>query len=141
MTDAHDETPDHRTGLVDLTLEQCWELLAATGAGRVAVVVGSVPDIFPVNYVVRNGEILIRTEAGTKLAAATMMTSVAFEIDHFDGTTRKGWSVVVKGHGREPSSLDEIVELDDLGIEPWVDATRSRWLAITPYEVTGRRVP
>jgi nitroimidazol reductase NimA-like FMN-containing flavoprotein (pyridoxamine 5'-phosphate oxidase superfamily) len=141
MSDSHDAAPDGRTGLVELTLEECWELLESTVGGRVAVTVGTSPDVFPVNYVVRNREILIRTEAGTKLAAATMMSSVAFEIDDFDEVTRKGWSVVVKGHGREPSTLDELVQLDELGIEPWVDASKSRWLAITPYEVTGRRVP
>lgn len=140
--DASTNTPDARTGLIELSTAECWSLLESHTTGRVAVTVGTAsPDIFPVNYVVHQGEILIRTEAGTKLAAATMMPSVAFEIDEFDEGARSGWSVVVKGHGREPSTLDELVGLDDLGIEPWVDASKSRWLAITPREVTGRRIP
>jgi nitroimidazol reductase NimA-like FMN-containing flavoprotein (pyridoxamine 5'-phosphate oxidase superfamily) len=135
------DRPDARTGLVELTEEECWEFLRSTSVGRVAVTVGTTPDVFPVNYRARNGEIVIRTEAGTKLAAATLMTTVAFEIDEIDPKSRKGWSVVVKGRGREPTQLDELLALDELGLEPWVEAPKSRWLVITPREVTGRRIP
>jgi hypothetical protein len=48
---------------------------------------------------------------------------------------------VVKGRGREPTQLDELLALDELGLEPWVEAPKSRWLVITPREVTGRRIP
>lgn len=132
--------PDPRTGLIELSEADCWQHLEATNVGRVAVTVGTTPDVFPVNYRVHKGEVVIRTEAGTKLAAATLMASVAFEIDSFDTNAQTGWSVVVKGHGREPTHLDEVLELDDLGMEPWVDTPKSRWLVITPREVTGRRL-
>ena len=132
--------PDPRTGLVELTEQECWELLASTSFGRVAVSVGTTPDVFPVNYRLHNGEILVRTEAGTKLAAATLMRAVAFEIDAHDDTAHTGWSVVVKGRGREPEKLDELITLDDVDLEPWVDTPKTRWLAITPREVTGRQV-
>ncbi len=128
------------TRLVELTDEECWHRLRAGVVGRVAVVVGSVPDVFPVNYAVHDGEIVIHTEAGTKLAAATLMGSVAFEIDELDGGARTGWSVVVHGHAREASSLEEIVEMEGLGLSPWVGSPKTRWLAITPTEVTGRRI-
>ena len=133
--------PDARTGLVEMTTAECWEQLDANGVGRVAVAVGSTPDIFPVNYAVRDGEIVIRTEAGTKLAAATMMPGVAFEIDEIDQATHRGWSVVVKGHGREPKELAEVVALEELDLQPWADASKTRWLMITPSEVTGRCLP
>ena len=141
MSNDAEVRPDGRTGLIELTDEECWELLHATTTGRVAVTVGTTPDIFPVNYRLRDGEIVIRTEAGTKLAAGTMMPAIAFEIDDIDETQRRGWSVVVKGTGREPHTLEEIVALDELGLEPWVDAPKSRWLVITPSSVTGRQVP
>jgi nitroimidazol reductase NimA-like FMN-containing flavoprotein (pyridoxamine 5'-phosphate oxidase superfamily) len=141
MTKGDDVRPDGRTGLTELTTEECWALLHATTTGRVAVTVGTTPDIFPVNYRVKDGEIIIRTEAGTKLAAGTMMPAIAFEIDEFDVDGRTGWSVVVKGVGREPGTLDEILALDELDLQPWVDTPKSRWLAITPRLVTGRQVP
>jgi len=141
MTEGYDIRPDERTGMIELTTEKCWELLHATTTGRVAVTVGTTPDIFPVNYRVKDGEIIIRTEAGTKLAAGSMMPAIAFEIDDVDVDGHTGWSVVVKGRGREPSTLDEVLALDELGMEPWVDAPKSRWLAITPHSVTGRQIP
>jgi len=134
-------TPPSHTGLIELSADECWRLLNASGAGRLAVTVGTTPDVFPVNYRVKDGEIVIRTEAGTKLAAATLMRAVAFEIDEIDHAGHKGWSVVVKGHGREPVALEEIVALEELNIEPWVDVPKTRWLVITPTEVTGRRIP
>ena len=129
---------DPRTGLTVLSNADCWDRLGAEEVGRVAVTVGSAPDIFPVNYRVHRGEIVIRTEAGTKLMAATLMPAVAFEIDGIDHDRHQGWSVVVKGRGREPTHLDELMALDDLGLEPWADAVKTRWLVITPTEVTGR---
>lgn len=132
--------PDPRTGLVELTIDECWDLLRSTTVGRVAVIDGTVPDVFPVNYRVHQGEIVIRTEAGTKLAAATLMPAVAFEIDSVDPDRHAGWSVVVKGRGREPYLLEELMALDDLDLEPWAEAPKSRWLAITPETITGRRI-
>lgn len=131
---------DPRTGLVELSQQECWELLESATLGRVVVAVGSTPDVFPVNYRVHRGEIVVRTEAGTKLAAATLIGTVAFEVDDHDDATRTGWSVVLKGHAREATHLDELVELDGLGVEPWVDAPKSRWLVIAPDEITGRRI-
>lgn len=128
------------TGMIEMSTADCWARLRDTDVGRIAVIDGSVPDIFPVNYCVHEGDIVIRTEAGTKLAAATLMTAVAFEIDEIDPATHKGWSVVVKGSGREPEQLEEQLALDDLGLEPWVEAPKSRWLIVTPTEVTGRRI-
>jgi hypothetical protein len=105
------------------------------------VAIGSDADIFPVNYRVRDGEVVVRTEAGTKPAASTLHGGVAFEIDQIDSVHRTGWSVVVHGHGREPRTVEEVAALDDLGLEPWVAAEKSRWLVITPQSVSGRRVP
>lgn len=133
--------PDSRTGLEEMAVAECWERLESARFGRVAVTVGSTPDIFPVLFRVRDGEIVIRTEAGTKLAAGTLMPAVAFEIDEIDPETHTGWSVVVKGHGREPQLLDELMALDELGMEPWVKTPKTRWLVVTPREVTGRRIP
>jgi len=138
----HDATthPDPRTGLTVLSDDECWARLRTHAVGRVAVTVGTTPDIFPVNYCLDGGEIVIRTEAGTKLAAGTMMPAVAFEVDELDAERRRGWSVVVKGHGREPVGVEEVLRLEELELEPWADAPKSRWLIITPTEVTGRSV-
>lgn len=135
------DTVDERTGLETLDEATCWDLLQANSVGRLAVAVGQQPDIFPVNYIVRDRTIIIRTAAGTKLAAAVLGTAVAFEIDAYDEAARRGWSVVVHGRASEAETLDELLEAELLPLEPWVEARKDRWITITPTEVTGRRIP
>lgn len=141
MTQSPQPIVDQRTGLIELSTDECWDLLDAHGVGRLAVLVGSIPDIFPVNYRVKDREIVVRTEAGTKLAAAVLMGAVAFEIDGIDEDDKTGWSVVVHGRGREPKALEDVVALEELGLSPWAAAEKSRWLVIAPRSVTGRRLP
>jgi hypothetical protein len=140
MDDTGTRTDPH-TGLVEIDESTCWELLGAQSVGRLAVAVGTHPDIFPVNYATHRGRIVIHTEAGTKLAAAVLTGSVAFEVDEIEVGTHTGWSVVVAGAAREPATLDEEVELEALGLTPWADVPKSRFIVITPERVTGRRLP
>ena len=58
------------------------------------------PLIFPVNYGIDRGVIVIRTDEGTKLAAADH-ANVTFEVDAIDSRTRSGWSVLVRGLAEE----------------------------------------
>ncbi|MCC5951874.1 MAG: pyridoxamine 5'-phosphate oxidase family protein [Acidimicrobiia bacterium] len=136
-----ERTVDPRTGLAVLDSERCWELLRSTQIGRLAVAVGHYPDIFPVNYRIWRDKVVIRTEAGTKLAGAVLNGSVAFEIDEIDPEHHSGWSVVVSGRGREPERMEEELALEDLDFELWVGTPKSRWLIIEPETVTGRELP
>ena len=45
----------------------CLALLGAGGIGRVAVSIGAVPAVFPVNYAMLDGEVVFRTGGGTRL--------------------------------------------------------------------------
>ena len=116
----------------------CWTRLAEHWVGRLVVAVGSQPDIFPVNYLLDDGEIVIRTAEGTKLAAAIMGGRVAFEIDEFDADTRAGWSVVVHGTARESHTMDEALHDDELDTSPWADGAKERVLHVIPEQITGR---
>jgi hypothetical protein len=44
---------------------------------------------------------VIRTDAGSKLAAALRGAPVAFEVDGVDETHQVGWSVVVRGRAED----------------------------------------
>jgi len=123
-----------------LAESECWELLAEHAVGRLVVTVGTQPDIFPVNYTLDEGAIVVRTAEGTKLAAALMGQRVAFEIDHIDEDQRVGWSVVVHGHARESRSLPAVMHDKDLDLEPWAVGEKLRFIHITPLRVTGRRL-
>jgi nitroimidazol reductase NimA-like FMN-containing flavoprotein (pyridoxamine 5'-phosphate oxidase superfamily) len=134
-------TTNPRTGLEELSEEQCWPLLARKTVGRLAVSINNRPDIFPVNYRVDGETIVVRTAPGLKLAAATLGSGIAFEVDALDETNHTGWSVVVQGEASELQSLDELMEADDLLVEPWADSEKHRYIRITANKITGRRVP
>jgi nitroimidazol reductase NimA-like FMN-containing flavoprotein (pyridoxamine 5'-phosphate oxidase superfamily) len=127
--------------IVDLSPDQCWELLGRKTVGRLAVSITNHPDIFPVNYRVSDEKIVIKTAEGQKLAAAVLGTSVAFEVDALDDATKTGWSIVVKGTAEEPRRLEDYLSAEDLGIEPWAQGDKNRYIVIVPSRVTGREIP
>jgi len=126
--------------LTTLTEADCWERLASHRVGRLVVAVGSQPDIFPVNYLLDDREIVVRTAEGTKLAAAIMGGRVAFEIDEFDVDVQSGWSVVVHGTAHESHSLDEAMHDDEIDTSPWASGDKARVIHITVDEITGRSI-
>ena len=132
-------TTDH--SLVPLSEAECWQLLGKSGIGRLAVVVGHQPDIFPVNYLLDGTTIVIRSAEGTKLAAALMGQLVAFEIDGFNPAHHSGWSVVVHGTATEDRSLSGTMRDEQLGLEPWADGIKSRYIHVEANTITGRYLP
>lgn len=128
-----------RDDTVHLTEPECWTLLASQTVARLAVNVGSHPDIFPINYIVHDGGLVFRSGAGTKLAAAVLGRHVAIEIDGFDDSDRSVWSVVVKGEASEIDTMTERFAADDLPLYPWVASPKPNFVRIGPTSVTGRR--
>lgn len=131
---------DQERDLEDLTVDECWMLLAKKSVGRLAVSINNKPDIFPVNYRVDDDTLVIRTAPGLKLAASTLGEGVAFEVDDLDEMRHTGTSVVVRGSATEIERLDELLEADDLKVEPWADGPKNRYIRITPSHISGRRI-
>jgi nucleotide-binding universal stress UspA family protein/nitroimidazol reductase NimA-like FMN-containing flavoprotein (pyridoxamine 5'-phosphate oxidase superfamily) len=121
--------------------EECWALLAGHSVGRLVVVRGDAPQALPVNYVLDNHTVAVRTTSGDTLDWATL-GKVAFEIDHIDEEHHLGWSVLVQGVGRDVTEgLDEWSEhLRAQELEPWAGGERTRWIAIASPHVSGRRI-
>jgi uncharacterized protein len=120
-----------------LDTSECWQLLSSRTLGRIATSVGGQPDIFPVNFVVQRRTIVIRTAEGTKLLAAQINGSVAFEVD--DHNVDDGWSVVVKGQARVLSRADEIADAERAQVLPWTATEKNRFIRIVPADISGRR--
>jgi nitroimidazol reductase NimA-like FMN-containing flavoprotein (pyridoxamine 5'-phosphate oxidase superfamily) len=120
--------------------EECRSLLAATSVGRVGVVVGGQPLVFPVNYVFDGNSVIVRTAVGTMLSGASLGL-VAFEIDGTDEASRSGWSVMVQGVGHEVSdALDLTSErLQRVEVLPWAPGPKPLLLRIDAKTITGRR--
>lgn len=87
----------------ELDPAECLVLLANAHLGRLAFVdkVGVLPMIVPVDYVLRDGSVTLRTDGDTSLAADVDGFPVAFEIDGLDEVRGFGWDVVVRGHAEQ----------------------------------------
>jgi len=134
-------TIDTRTGLEIIDPEECRRLLAAEEIGRLAVIDGGSPALFPVNYALDGDAVVFRTAQGTKLQAGPR-GRVVFEIDHFDRGTRSGWSVIVGGRLEEVSPYDaETLErVAGLPLAPWARGDKPHWMRLVPDRISGRRI-
>ena len=129
-------------GFVELDADECYRLLETHEIGRLGVNAEHFPLIFPVNYAMDRGVIVVRTHPGAKLTAAGH-ANVTFEVDDIDRRTRTGWSVLVRGLAEELTSAHtvELVERTrDSGVQPWAPGEHGRWLRIIPQGISGRRI-
>ncbi len=127
---------------VELTIEECLELLAGSVIGRVALSTPVGPRIVPVNYSLYEEEaIVFRTAPYSELGTYGWNNEVAFEVDHIDYEKHQGWSVVVLGRAElveDPQELREIKQRWDP--RPWAGGQRNLYMKLTWRDVTGRRL-
>lgn len=127
--------------LVELDQAECWSLLAGHTVGRLAVIAGQRPLVFPVNYALDGDLVIVRTGPGTKLANASL-DRVAFEVDQLDAARRTGWSVLVQGLAVDvTSAIDEASERERaMLVDSWVQGDKPHLIRIVHPEISGRRV-
>ncbi|HVN52341.1 MAG TPA: pyridoxamine 5'-phosphate oxidase family protein [Acidimicrobiales bacterium] len=128
--------------LEPLSEEECFALLGGPTVGRLVYIDDVGPIAVPVNYAVAGRDIVVRVEGGTKRAAMRQPV-ITFEVDHIDEAARSGWSVVVRGTGREVETAGVASLLQGMGgrfPSPWAFGVHNVWLQITPVAVTGRRL-
>jgi hypothetical protein len=129
-----------RHGLEVLPYEVCQQRLREHRVGRIALVSGGTPTIFPVTYAVAGSSVVFRSPVGAKLDAAERAQPIAFEIDDHDLDARTGWSVVVTGVADTVDDPEIVAGLDALGLDSWAldhveDVT---WVRVRAESVTGR---
>src|SRR5262245_7840417 len=121
---------------------ECDELLRVHSVGRIVFVVDGWPVVLPVNYTFDGDDIVIRTDARTRLAAVTRWTApVVLEVDAPVTHFKSGWSVLAHGVAEEVRDRDELARLQSLPLEPWAGGVREHWIRIRVLQVTGRRLP
>lgn len=132
---------EHEIELTELSPDECRRLLSEHCVGRLAVVVGGRPLIFPVNYAFDGERVVFRTDEGLKLRHAPLRR-VAFEIDGFDEAAGTGWSVLVQGSTYEITrAIDHRSEaLRRLPVRPFAPGEKAHWIEIVPTTITGRRL-
>jgi len=84
--------------------EECWELLAGTSVGRLALSVRALPVILPVQYYL-DGRQLAVCLGHRQLPGRSLNAIIAFAADAIDPTSRSGWSVQVQGRSTGPQQL------------------------------------
>jgi nitroimidazol reductase NimA-like FMN-containing flavoprotein (pyridoxamine 5'-phosphate oxidase superfamily) len=138
----HGTTDAATASMQELSLPECYRLLATHEVGRLGVSAEHYPLIIPVNYGLDGSTIVIRTHPGTVLHAASH-ANVTFEVDDIDRRTRSGWSVLVRGLAEELTAghhADLVARTHASGTEPWAPGEHGSWLRLIAHHVTGRRI-
>jgi nitroimidazol reductase NimA-like FMN-containing flavoprotein (pyridoxamine 5'-phosphate oxidase superfamily) len=123
-------------GLLVLDREQCLELLAPGGLGRIAINVGALPAILPVRFALESDRIVLCIAAGSTLDRATQGAVVAFEADESGADGE--WSVMVTGVARVLTQVAELKRAEALALPHWSNGG-SRFIAISTDHISGRR--
>ncbi|WJZ03533.1 pyridoxamine 5'-phosphate oxidase family protein [Corynebacterium freiburgense] len=119
-----------------LSEDECYERLASQQLGRIVVRRADDMDIFPVNYVVDDRCVYLRSAEGNKVFTIALNHDVLFEVDVVDEST--AWSVVVKGDAQLLTHSDEITHADSLPLKPWLPTLKYNYVKITPNTISGR---
>jgi len=126
--------------LVSLDRAACLDLLATAEVGRLVFTVRALPEVFPVNFRLFEGSVVVRVGDTSRAVAGAVDAVVAFQTDDIDAGSRTGWSVTVVGHSSEVLDPVERARVLALPLEPWAGGPRDRILRIPLDRVTGRRL-
>ena len=121
---------------------ECFELVRHEQIGRFIFQDPDGPAAVPVNYGVAGHEIVFRTAARSHLRNV-LQYPVAFEVDHTEPESGKGWSVLIRGTGQEVDAarVPDVLRLTGKAFpQPWGEGVHNVWISITPRKVTGRRL-
>jgi uncharacterized protein len=128
-----------RNGLEILDRASCVQLLGSAHVGRIALSMGAIPVVLPVNFTMLDDDVLIRTALGSKLEAAATNAVVAFEVDKFDAIYHCGWSVLVQGFATEITDPAELDRARQAPLTPW-SGVNGHYLRVETQIVSGRRL-
>jgi hypothetical protein len=118
-----------------LEAEEALRLLSGAPFGRVVFSQHAMPAIRPVNHIVDNGAVVIRTHLGAAVLSSVGMV-VAYEADAIDPLTRLGWSVIVTGFARRVRQPEDVVRYEQV-LRPWVAREMNHVIRIKPETITG----
>jgi hypothetical protein len=128
------------SALEQLSNDECLQLMASVSVGRIIYTRRALPAVELVNFAFDHGDIIVRTEGGGKLAAATQHSVVAFEVDCLDAAQQTGWSVTAIGRSQEVTDSGDIARLQAMGLSSWAAGVRDHFIRISPEILNGRRL-
>ncbi|MFD1545784.1 pyridoxamine 5'-phosphate oxidase family protein [Nonomuraea guangzhouensis] len=112
--------------------------LARVSLGRIVFTQQALPAIRPVNHLVDNRNLIIRTHIGAAIVSAVHDDGVvvAYEADAIDPVSHLGWSVIVQGRAVLIRNPAEIARYQCL-LRPWVLNQMDYVVRIHPEIITG----
>jgi len=125
-------------GFEILDQAECFSLLSKVTLGRVAVTIGALPAIFPVNFCMVAGQVVFCSGEGTKLTAALSGRSWRSR-----PIGRPGRSVERAAGGRVPGRRtgDRPRSRRAAALRSLAPVPRRYLVKITPERISGRRLP
>jgi nitroimidazol reductase NimA-like FMN-containing flavoprotein (pyridoxamine 5'-phosphate oxidase superfamily) len=126
---------------LELTRDECWQLLREASLGRVVFTMNALPAIRPVNHIVEDETIIIRSQLGSAITghASRDGAVVCYEADEIDPVGHIGWTVIATGIARlvrDPSLVDRYQR----ALESWAERTADQVIAIAPEMLSGVRL-
>jgi hypothetical protein len=109
----------------------CWELLGHTQLGRVALSIGALPVILPVEYSVQPDALAICLNQYAVDDRNIDNVVVGFAADAIDPATRAGWTVQVQGMARLSGRPDDPADCGQ--------PLAGRIVFLDPQTITGQR--
>jgi uncharacterized protein len=128
------------SALQRLSRDDCLTLLASVPAGRIIYTRRALPAVELVTFAFDEGDIVIRTGRGGRLAAATRGAVVAFEADQLDPAGQSGWSVTAIGPSSAVTDPGEQARLRAIGLTSWAPGERDHFIRIPPVMLNGRHL-
>ncbi|EMY32792.1 pyridoxamine 5'-phosphate oxidase-like protein [Arthrobacter crystallopoietes BAB-32] len=132
------QVPDSEHPTQVLTEAECWQLLAGTPLGRLAVTCRNEPDIFPVNFWPHGSTVLLHGSRHVRSAVGQSSPHVVLEADGRDAGTV--WSVMAKGTFRQVGRPEAQELVQQRQLRPWTFGPECIYLELRPDRVTGRRI-
>jgi nitroimidazol reductase NimA-like FMN-containing flavoprotein (pyridoxamine 5'-phosphate oxidase superfamily) len=124
-------------GLDEIPLETCQRLLKDGAVGLLAMAGTEAPDVRPVNFVLLDRSVVMRTGRGRIYQGALRREPASFVISESDRLEHSGWSVVVSGR-LSLCEGDEI--LAAARVRPWARVEKREVVALSMDHVSGRRL-
>ena len=122
-----------------MTRQQALDKLASAPFGRVVFTQHAMPALRPVNHVVHEGQVIIRSHPSSAITAQAGhggATVVLYQADSIDPVTRTGWSVTVTGLARLVEDPAQAARYKGM-VLPWTAGDMSNVISIDPEIVTG----
>lgn len=130
----------HLPGPDVLSWYECLRLLASAQIGRIVYSDQALPAVQPVDFVVDDEAVVVRTPDGSRLARAVQRAVVAFEADEYDPAAGNGWSVTIVGECSEIEEPGQVERLSKLVSRRWAPDGDDRFVRISIAGVAGRRI-